>query len=188
MRGMILLGVILVLAGSLATPVRGQAGRINLFVDSLYSKCWHYEEYGTYDVHVYVVHQNTPGATGCRFKLKPSGSAFGWTYMSETSPYTVTGNTRTGITVDYGACLASDILITTILYLKNAGSGYCTTLTPVADPAAASGAIEVYDCNGNVLAGTGQPLLINPRDNCSVWCNVLPVDDTTWGRVKALYE
>ena len=188
MRGMILLGVIMVLAGSLATPARGQAGRINLFVDSSYSRCWHYEEYGTYDVHVYVVHQNTPGATGCRFKLKPSGSEFGWTYISETSSYAVTGNTRTGITASYGACLASNILIATVLYLKDAGSGHCTTLTAVADPAAASGTIEVYDCNGNVLVGSAQPLLVNPNDRCPVWCQLVPIEETTWGRVKALYE
>jgi hypothetical protein len=188
MRGMILLGVLLVLAGGMATPVRGQAGQINLFVDSLYTYCLHYEEYGSYDVHVYVVHQNTPGATGCRFKLKASMS-LSWFYWGETSPYAVTGNTQTGITVNYGACLASDILVTTVLYLKDSQSGRCATIRAVPDPAAPSGTIEVYDCSGNTLVGGSQPLVINPGGwDCWVWCSTIPVEESTWGRVKALYE
>lgn len=190
MRGMILLGMILVLAGSLATPARGQAGEIRLFADTLYTKCWHEEElYGTYSVQVYVVHQHTPGATGCRFKLKASMS-LSWIYMSETSLYATTGNTQTGLRVDYGACLSSNILVTTVTYLRDNQSGYCATVTPVPDPGAPSGMIEVYDCEGNTLLGDSEPLTVNPREGvCEVWCSIaIPVGDTTWGRVKALYE
>lgn len=187
MRGMILLGMILVLAGGMATPARGQAGQINVFVDSLYTQCWHYEGYASYLIQVYVVHQNTPAATGCRFKLKPHWLS--WTYLSETSSFEVTGNTRTGITVNYGTCLSSNVLITKVLYLRDYRSLDCASLTAVADPAAPSGTIEVYDCSGNTLVGGAQPLVVNPGGwDCWVWCNTIPVEESTWGRLKALYE
>jgi hypothetical protein len=188
MRGMILLGVILVLAGGMATPARGQAGQINVFVDSLYTRCWLDESYVEW-LTLYVVHQGTPGATGCRFMLQvPSHSC--WIYRGESSAYTAVGDTRTGVTVDYGACLASSVLVMKVYYyIQLACSGWCTVVQAIPDPAAPSGTIEVYDCNGNVLVGNGQPLFINPYfGNCPVWCNILPVDEATWGRVKALYE
>lgn len=190
MRGMILLGVIVVLAGGVVTPARGQAGEINVFVDSLYSRCWYSEtNEGPGIVTLYVVHQRTPAATGCRFVLQKS-SRLDWEYVGESSAYAVTGETRTGVTVAYGSCLASNVLIMKVsYYAPYLSSGWCRTIQALPDPAAPSGAIEVYDCNGNVLVGSGQPLLVNPYLTCEViWCNVLPIDDATWGRVKALYE
>jgi len=189
MRGMILLGVILVLAGSLATPVRGQAGEIILFADSLYTRCWYTEQRYEW-LTLYVVHQGTPGATGCRFMLQtPPHSC--WSYWGESSAYTVVGDTRTGVTVNYGACLAANVLVMKVYYyVQLCCSGWCSEVQVVPDPAAPSGVFEVYDCNGNTLVGESWALTVNPRSGlCYPWCSIaIPVEASTWGRVKALYE
>ncbi len=54
-----------------------------------------------------------------------------------------------------------------------------------ADPHVPSELIEAWDCDGNTMYPKGSPGLFNA--NSSRPCGAVPTEDTTWGRVKALY-
>src|SRR5436190_20250364 len=53
---------------------------------------------------VYVVHENTTGATSSAFRIA-SSSGFTGTWVSDSSPFTSLGTTQTGIYMSYGACV-----------------------------------------------------------------------------------
>jgi hypothetical protein len=55
----------------------------------------------------------------------------------------------------------------------------------VPDPNASSGRIEVVDCVGALLYGNG--LVTSVNGNATCMCGSVRVEQSTWGRVKALY-
>ena len=132
---------------------------------------------------IYVVHNAVTfeAAHAIRFRVEASsGITFIW--LSETSPKpTVIGDSRTGIEIGYGACLIPDAgLILQIQYLGIGTSEPCSFLRVVPHPAAPSGEIEVVLCVGmGPASAVGKDLLVN----CTV-----PVQETTWGRIKSLYR
>jgi hypothetical protein len=186
-----LAALVTVLCAVLPTPARGQGGEIVLYVDpyNVGSRlCW-FDEWiprETDFVAVQVVHRGATGATGVRFGLAMS-SGLVWAAWFATSDFAITGHPAgSGLTVDYGACLHGDILVAEVVY-QVGGSQNCSYLTPVAHGDATSGVIEVTLCDGSVVAGGGRPLTVN-LDHCpDPWCLIVPVEETTWGRVKALY-
>jgi hypothetical protein len=56
----------------------------------------------------------------------------------------------------------------------------------VADPGALSGQIEGVDCALNKTYPSGGSGRVNPDPTC--WCGLIPVQHTTWGAIKAMYE
>jgi hypothetical protein len=55
-----------------------------------------------------------------------------------------------------------------------------------ADPHVPSGLIEAWDCDGNTLYPGGSFGVFNANSSCP--CGVVPVEDMTWGKVKALFS
>ena len=85
----------------------------------------------------------------------------------------------------YGSCLASPIVLVPINYFVHGTSAPCSFIDVVAP--LTTGQIEVVDCNNNLLVATGARTFVNPDATCD--CNLpVPVEETTWGRVKALYQ
>jgi hypothetical protein len=64
----------------------------------------------------------------------------------------------------------------------------CRFITPVAHVDAESGEIEVTLCDESVVTAEGRQLGVNVSDDCRPWCWTVPVEPTTWGRIKALYN
>jgi hypothetical protein len=66
-------------------------------------------------------------------------------------------------------------------------SAPCATLEVVPYPG--EDYLRAWDCSGNAVeARTFGPLWVNYIPSCgSLWC-VLATEETTWGRVKALYR
>jgi hypothetical protein len=193
----------------------GQAGYIGLFFDPVYTDCT-YIDAGPALVPVYVVHKVAPGVTGARFMVVPDGG-FSMTYAGEIPHRTTYGTATTGVCIEYGDCLASDILLLTINYFAMGISPACSGLIVVPDPAAPSGLIEVMDCEGNVYEGGGSLVYINPDGSCDCGdiiclggevpcvgaqskllrrregntgglCPISPVEYNSWGHIKALYN
>jgi hypothetical protein len=64
----------------------------------------------------------------------------------------------------------------------------CSTINAVPAPDAWTGTIEVVDCADTKLIGRGQWVVIN-RDETCWWCGEgYPTQESTWGKVKALYN
>jgi hypothetical protein len=114
--------------------------------------------------------------------------------MSDTATFpSTTGDSQHGVTVNYGACLFSPILVLTINVQTYGTTPECCCYPLAPNPDALSGAIEVVDCADQTqyLAG-GHGSFVNGdfcagNDGACDCDATLPVEPTTWGQIKALY-
>jgi len=137
-----------------------------------------------------------------RFAVEECGS-FMLDYLAWTSAHFVNvgDNVNTGVAVTYnGGCNASPLLIGTISYFAHGDTPPCAYLRVIPDPSAVSGRIEGADCSLNKTFPEGWPLAVNSDGTCSCGavlggggpimppCNPVPTEETSWGKVKALYR
>jgi hypothetical protein len=135
---------------------------------------------------IYVVHTNTTGATASRWSAPMPSCMVGATFLTDQPVFGVNiGNSQTGISIGYAACLTGPIHILSMLFFGSGLSSSCCRYDVYPDPGAVSGQIEVVDCANNLLWTTGSPGFVNPDQGCV--CGLVPVEQTTWGRVKSLY-
>lgn len=173
-----------------ASTVFGQAGVIGLYVDRPYVTC-DFVDYGPALVSVYAVHRYFPGATGSQWMII-SGGGWNCTYVGEIiNTPTASGTTVTGISLGYGGCYSSEILLVTILYFCQGLSPECAYIEVVPDPASVTGTIEVLDCSDppKRLVCDGSNVYANAAYTgvCWPWCWGA-VEETSWGNLKALYQ
>lgn len=187
---------ILLLAGCLmliAGAALAQAGYFHVWGDSTRCLCDPDNTDGYMVVHVF--HEGTPGATACQFKVEIFGAPLTWVGDQYSFP-TVIGSSQNGVAMLYDACLASPIHLMKITYLGI--SNACDRISIVDDPNATPPGIYVTDCatpDPNLLVAGGTQTYINVDGNCwncspyydPPWCDV-PVEETTWGRVKEMYK
>lgn len=98
------------------------------------------------------------------------------------------GNPTDGFLVEYQECLQSSMPLVTLTYQLFGTSASCGTISVVPYPGEQS--IIVGDCDGQSIATHSLgPIIVNPGDGCSSqpWC-ALATQQSTWGRVKALYH
>jgi len=160
----------------------GQAGEIDVFSDIGYSDCIVNDLFPG-AITLYIVHTNSVGATESQFKMDLPSTL---TWVGETSPYLVIGQSTSGVTISYGSCLQSPILLLTV-DIQGAGlTPPCSYISIVPDPAALSGLIEAVDCNSFKMYPNPGWAVVNPNSLCNS-CEVL-VGQATWGNIKALYQ
>jgi hypothetical protein len=165
-------------------------GSIGLFADEGASSCSVYDIIPAFVITIYVVHVHTPGAAGAQFMVDHWSWGANLTVLVETvtPPYIHVGNSETGISIGYGGmCVPAPNMILTISYLGSGQSLPCSYILVMPAPTAGPPGIYVTDCATppNLLNATGGALLVNPMLDCN--CSI-PVEETTWGRVKALYQ
>lgn len=169
---------------SVATLAFAQVpGSIGVFADAGGTNCNILD--GGSLVMVYMVHVLTDGATAVQFRLDVS--ATGWMHLGDNITFpTKIGTSITGLSVGYGGCYVGPI---TIGYVNFFGTNAapCTRIGIIADPTAPTGEIEGVDCNlpQGKFFPTGGVALVNPDGSCE--CNV-PVNESSWGGIKALYQ
>jgi len=150
---------------------------------------------------IYVLHSITGGATGCRFRIQ-AGPGMTMTYVSETHDFPMTiGDTQTGMTVCYNTCLPGPLYRMAAITYMAYGTSACAELRIVPHPGSES--VEERDCNfqtnGGVLVQnlkvatnpdclTCPPVFSYPGPGIPFDCSPLPVEESTWGRIKALYR
>lgn len=188
MKRFMLLSIGLLLVSSLAFA---QTGSIGLFSDVMGTNCDVYDSAPGL-VLVYVVHVYTPGATASQFIVADMwGNTM--TYLSEavTAPYikigTCAGPAATGCAIAYGGCVGSPNMILTLQYFASGTTPTCSYLQVMADPSATPPGIYVTDCADppNLLTATGGDVVLNPDATCM--CDI-PVEETSWGQIKSLYQ
>jgi hypothetical protein len=163
-------------------------------------------------VQVHIVHMHTDGVRGSRFMLDP---APGWTHLGDMPDFPSLGTSISGMIVCMPSCMSSDIHLTTVNFFGSAAPP-CTYISIVPDPAAPSGSIEALDCNWNPMYPTGGQAIVNPEGGCfchaavapggenrapnergidnpsklpaAHFCSPVPVQQSTWGAIKSLYE
>ncbi|UCG51818.1 MAG: hypothetical protein JSW58_16875 [Candidatus Latescibacterota bacterium] len=135
---------------------------------------------------VYVVHVTSLGATASEWSAPIPACWTNATWLSDTEPFSMPGNSQTGKSVGYGTCMAGPgaIHILTINYFVEGSSPPCCPY-PVL-PASWAEDVLVVDCNNNLLPGVGLTSTINGDETCPCGYPV-PVEETTWGKIKVLY-
>ncbi len=122
-----------------------------------------------------IIHKFTTGATGARFKVDfPAGTSF----FSFATPYTPVGQLTSDLSLGYGQCLSSSIVLGTIVAILVPGTAHVLTadLQPF---------ILYTNCVFAELPASGGALAI---DGPVQQCLPDPVEPSTWGQVKALYR
>jgi hypothetical protein len=175
------------LVASLATA---QPGRIQISADQELTSCDIVDAAGL--VSVYVYHINTSGASASQFMVEQTGGT-GLSFVSETPAYLKIGQcagpAATGCAIAYQACLSGPLLILTITYIGSGASDPCGQFAIVEDPSADPPGLYVTDCEAipNLLIGLGSTASINNDGSCP--CPpIVPVEDTSWGQIKAIYQ
>jgi len=125
--------------------------------------------------YVYVILQGNSGATGVIFKA-PVPPASGYIYIGATTPFVPTGETPTGIHVEFGECLAGNVSVMQLLLIKTSNGTPCSFVRAL--PAPGHSSVSYTDCAfmdqdaisyaGAVLNSNGTPSCVtSPADNPS---------------------
>ncbi|MCK5407429.1 MAG: hypothetical protein KAJ37_08245, partial [Candidatus Krumholzibacteria bacterium] len=166
-----------------ASMAFGQAGSVGIFSDVGATSCNFADAGGL--VQVYISHVNTTGATASQFMLVPGP---GWTRLGDTWNFgTIIGVSTAGVSVAYGGCFSGAIALGVVNFFGSVAPS-CTLISIVPDPVAPSGAIEAVDCtlpDPLKMFPTGGSAIVNSDGSCDC---LIPVQDATWGGVKALYQ
>jgi hypothetical protein len=180
MKKALLLTLVLMLGATMAFAGNGSIG---IFADPAGASCNLPSTPGT--IFLYWVHVNAVGATASQW-ASPAPTCVTAIRLADVPVFAINlGTTSAGITIGYGTCKSGTFEIMSALYSLVAAPTPCCYWPVIADPNLASGKIEIPDCDFNLTYGTGGKGIVNSGPTCN--CNV-PVEDTTWGQLKALYE
>ena len=134
---------------------------------------------------VYVVHFSPGGATAAEFSVPKPACWTNATFLNVTAAWEYVGNPQTGMAIGYGACRTGAIHFVTVVYFLQGSSPACC-LYPLRGSVSSGGEVMVVDCNSNMVPAVGLVATINGNETCPCGYPV-PVEETTWGQVKALY-
>ncbi|UCH83871.1 MAG: BACON domain-containing protein [Candidatus Latescibacterota bacterium] len=163
----------------------GQGGDIGVFADVSGLEC-NIVDAASGLLEVYVVHMTTAGAMASQFAAPMPTCMTGVTWLADSKIYPATiGNSQEGVAIGYGACYASPIHVLTIQYFAAGLSETCCMYPVIPSVNAPSGQIEVVNCAEELLWGNGLVSSVNADATCM--CGVVKVEESTWGRVKAIY-
>ena len=159
-----------------------QAGSIGVFADPQGMECNLRDRISGYSYY-YLVHLKTGGATGCSFRApKPACSTGDFLFDEEVFPMT-SGTSQSGVWVGYDGCYTGTIHVLTMVFFTYGSSESCC-YWPVLGRLPLH-PILALDCFDQPMFPSGGQGIVQSRAKCN--CNV-PTEDTTWGRVKALYS
>lgn len=138
---------------------------------------------------VYVIHTSPQGATAAEFKAPKPACWTGGVYLSDQSPFPCLigcGDSQTGRSIGYGSCQSGSFLITTIQYFNISPSGSCCPYPLLPHPNSGERGVEVMDCSFTVVTAEGLVSTVNGGTACPCGYAVAN-EETTWGKMKALY-
>jgi hypothetical protein len=161
----------------LAACVAAQAGeRIELFSDAALTDHT-LTDTAPRIVDVYVAHFDTPGTTGCLFRIVAS-TGFTGVWLGDSSSWYTAGDSQSGITVVYDRCLIGSAVMLKVTYQLFGTSASCSSLSTTNHPISLPGLVYCDRCFSEYNL---------PASSLFVNCTVA-VEPTTWGQVKALYR
>ena len=175
------------LVSGLASAASAQVGKLGVYADATGLDCNVIDSGAPAVRSAYVVHKFDPGnsANGCRFKFVTSGVTM--TYLGYSTPFASLGAPDTGIAIAFGACRNDAVLqILKLDWLGFGANPACGTIELAADPFTTQQAVIATSCDFvETVMPTPGKARVNPDANCT--CDI-PVAESTWGGVKALYR
>lgn len=167
---------------------QGAVNALRFYSDPLGTSCdLTYDKIGIVSVH--MIHTGGTGSTGIQLGAITPDCWTGAIFMDDVilPPYVKLGNTQdpvTGLLVAFAGCKQLPIHVGTIDHFVTDLSARCCAYEPgpVQDAP-----LQFADCQFNVHPMGGAGLVVNPDETCPC-LNPIPVAETTWGKVKALYR
>lgn len=164
-------------------PPTASSEGIGLFSEPSAGDC-HIYDTDVSAFYVYVFHVNSLGTTGSQFSV-PNPACSQLVHLGDVPAFDIAlGDSENGIAVAYGSCRTGTFLIMRISYLAQGLTGDCCYYPVLPDPREPAEILGA-DCNFELHPISGSPAIINPTSGCNC---LIPVDDTNWGRIKALYR
>ena len=171
---------------ALATTVFAQDGRVMLYIDAGFTTCNANAPTGL--ITVYVVHDMHPGATAIQYSLTENTGGALFYIADQTQLPLNLGDSQTGIATTYGGCFTGAVHVLNVLYQIMSDPPACTGITVSPDPRLIPPAkIQSVDCNQVFKFPNASFLSFNDDGSCQCG-EIVPVEATNWGRVKALYQ
>lgn len=140
-------------------------------------------------VDVFVRIEGWDGLTEVSFRIDNNTTLI---RLGEECPVGATciGDPETGITVSMPCADATGGLV--LLKVTYAGSGDsppCSRFR-IEPPGGTTGSVQFVDCDSGTIGADGGWLLVKPdgTPGCTDCDMSIPVENTTWGRVKALFD
>ncbi|UCH83080.1 MAG: hypothetical protein JSW50_11480 [Candidatus Latescibacterota bacterium] len=129
---------------------------------------------------IYVVYRSAVDAAGVEFSAPLPACATGMTYLTDEHVFpATTGNSQTGVAVDFGGCLSGSVHALTI-YVYAQGLSQVCCYYPV-QPHSGTGQIRAMGCSGMWSEAPTAMTFINDDGTCGV-----PPGSTTWSRIQSL--
>lgn len=180
--------LLLAILGTALVATAAGAGTIGVYVDPAGTDC-HLPVGGIIGpMEVYVVYSGDPGVNALEFAApKPDcasslvflADAYGGIYVFDP------GNSQTGILLSHFDCAPRPFVVMSILYMVTVSTTPCCAYPVVAHTQ--TGNLLGYDCNGAPIAVDTHLAYFNGDGNCPCGGPV-PVEKTTWGKIKSLYQ
>ena len=166
MRSLLICAVFACLAGVMA-GASAQTGTICLYADPQGTQCA-LSDSAPGVLSVYVIHdpQDTPGgALSAQFSAPRTACMAGAAWLTDSSPLHLTvGNSQDGIFLGYGVCLTEPTHVLTIQYVVSGLTENDCAYGVI--PAPGVEVVQVQNCDGDILQGTGGVSYINSATPC----------------------
>jgi len=178
--GLLVLGAVQAAANPVGIP-----GHIILTEDVYGNDTIINDPQGTVRVYVFLSQYAMMNAVGCSFAA-PKPACFNAVYVGETKQFTLTlGDSQSGMSIWFGNCIWSPVYLLRITYTVLGPTPQCCIYWVRPHPESESGRIEIWRCDDTVHYGDPGYMIFNSDGTqCQ---SALPVEDSTWGKVKSLY-
>jgi hypothetical protein len=154
-------------------------GVVGVYADAGATNCYVVDDGEVLSVH--MLHVLTDGAKAVQFKLDVS--ATGWIHLGDNWDFElILGSSVEGVAIAYTECLSGSIYLGKAVFVGS-NAAACTEISTVPDPPYEI--IKAVSCLDEPMIPTGGRALVNADGTCQ--CTV-PVQNTTWGGIKAMYQ
>lgn len=185
-RGLLLCMVVLLSAGVVFAQLPG--GAVGVYSNDLGTSCNFTDGGGL--VSFYLYHLASPGATAIEFILDLTGFTFGM-HLGDTCPFLLKqGSFHTGVSIAYQACLSANVYLGVTNFLGSGSTPTCHTIFVKAHPIpSVPGALNpiAVGCPSGFLNVSGSYGKFNNDGSCACTGSV-PVNESSWGQIKSLYQ
>ena len=187
MKPLVLASIVILISATVAVAQPG--GNIAVYADTNAISC-DLTDIGVTICQYHIVHMFIPnGVTSSSFKIDTNHQGVYLGYINKFIG--VIGDPLTGTLVTYGECLSLPTHILTITYLCQGLTPPCGYMSVVGNPNAIPPGLKATDCGSLedrvVIDAQGYTSYINNDGSCPCM-SPIPVQETTWGQVKALYQ
>ena len=170
------------IACAATSQVDAQATKITLYSDTTFTDSTAVDSTAGV-LNVYVVVEGIPAATLAMFRIA-SSPGFTGVWLSDDPKFPlVVGTSKDGIVIAFEACKATPIHILTITYAMDGTSAGGSYVAVVNHPDKTCAMVP--DCTA-IVPGCG--LFSALKGHLLINSATVPIRDTTWGRIKALYR